>query len=336
MFFYPADTLQLYSIHSVYTFAAKKRIMFQIREEAFGPYTRIVAFDEKSGNGFSIVPARGATVLDITLNGVQVLDGYRTPEELSAAKWGKSALLFPFPNRLNHGRYEWQGRTYEFPINNAATENAIHGFIRDESFTVRASEAGDAFARLRCACTYDGRHEYYPFPLEFELECTIHHDARFELKAICTNQHSAPIPVGFGWHPYFKLAATADEHLLQLPGCEQVAINERMIPTGRRDSFNAFIVEEQVQDTFLDNCFALLEGEEALLTISDGQVRVAVSADAADCPFFQVFTPPHRESIALEPMSCNVDAFNNGEGLVILHPAERWEVGMLVAISKVR
>ena len=56
--------------------------------------------------------------------------------------------------------------------------------------------------------------------------------------------------------------------------------------------------------------------------------RIAVKANARQCPFFQVFTPPHGESIALEPMSCNVDAFNNGEGLVALEPGKEWKAKM--------
>ena len=53
-----------------------------------------------TGNGFSIVPAVGANVLDIQFSGQSILDGHGTPEELEAGKWGKSTVLFPFPNRL--------------------------------------------------------------------------------------------------------------------------------------------------------------------------------------------------------------------------------------------
>ena len=36
--------------------------------------------------------------------------------------------------------------------------------------------------------------------------------------------------------------------------------------------------------------------------------------------YVQVFIPPSRKSIAIEPMTCNINAFNNGEGLIILKP----------------
>ena len=50
-------------------------------------------------------------------------------------------------------------------------------------------------------------------------------------------------------------------------------------------------------------------------------------------PYFQVFTPPHRESVALEPMSCNVDAFNNRQGLIALEPDKEWKCKMEVVFK---
>ncbi|MEZ4982484.1 MAG: hypothetical protein R2769_13060 [Saprospiraceae bacterium] len=38
--------------------------------------------------------------------------------------------MIPYPNRIRDGKYEWKGNSYSFPINNAATQNSIHGFIR--------------------------------------------------------------------------------------------------------------------------------------------------------------------------------------------------------------
>ena len=38
--------------------------------------------------------------------------------------------------------------------------------------------------------------------------------------------------------------------------------------------------------------------------------------------FLQVYTPPHRKSIAIEPMTCAPDAFNNKDGLIVLGPFE--------------
>lgn len=308
--------------------------MYELKKEAFGKYTRFTLFNPANGNSFSVAPERGANVLDIRFSGQNILDGYTTPEELEAAKWGKSVLLFPFPNRLDRGKYEWLGRQYQFPLNNAATDNAIHGFVRDEAFEVEYVFLAKDHASILCSYTYEGERSYYPFPFMLEVEFMIHDNGTFTLETACKNLHDQAIPVGFGWHPYFRLADVADKHQLQLPACEMVAIHERMIPTGVRHVFDDFKRKKAVGKTALDNCFQCTKtaGSYKMVLEGDGR-RIAVKAGSRQFPFFQVFTPPHRESVALEPMSCNVDAFNNGQGLVVLQPEQEWKAKMEVRLE---
>lgn len=40
-----------------------------------------------------------------------------------------------------------------------------------------------------------------------------------------------------------------------------------------------------------------------------------------------IFTPPQRESIAIEPITSNINSFNNKEGLIILQPDETFSAG---------
>jgi aldose 1-epimerase len=304
--------------------------MYELTKTPFGPHTRFTLHNPLSNTGFSIVPGAGANVLEIHFNGQNILDGYNTPEELEAGKWGKSTVLFPFPNRLDGGKYQWNGKEYIFPINNAATGNAIHGFVREEAFEPEFVFLGQDLASFRCYFDYHGERDYYPFPFALELEFTIHDSGKFEVQVEVTNAHNDVIPVGFGWHPYFRLASRADLHQMQLPAAEMVAINDRMIPTGQRTPYSDFLQKKVVGETALDNCFIstktgnyqmVLEGEDQILK---------VKASASEFPFFQVFTPPHRESIALEPMSCNVDAFNNLDGLISLPADGVWNGKMSI------
>ncbi|MBC7777875.1 MAG: aldose 1-epimerase [Phycisphaerae bacterium] len=300
--------------------------MYELTKTPFGKHTRFELSNPLTGHAFSLVPAAGANVLDIQFRGQNILDGHTTPEELEAGKWGKSTILFPFPNRLDEGKYRWLGKEYQFPINNASTGNAIHGFVREEAFEVEYVFLAKNFASIRCYFDYVGDRPYYPFPFSLELEFSIHDTGKFELQVAVENLHHAPIPMGFGWHPYFRLANRADLHQLKLPPCEKVDINDRMIPTGGTTPFQAFQNLQKVEETFLDNCFksAKSSGHYQLTLEGEGQSLV-MKASAAEFPFFQVFTPPHRESIALEPMSCNVDVFNNQQGLVSLAPEEVWK-----------
>src|SRR5712691_5710938 len=37
-------------------------------------------------------------------------------------------ILFPFPNRIRAGRFTWEGKEYQLPLNDSTQKNAIHGF----------------------------------------------------------------------------------------------------------------------------------------------------------------------------------------------------------------
>jgi aldose 1-epimerase len=37
-------------------------------------------------------------------------------------------------------------------------------------------------------------------------------------------------------------------------------------------------------------------------------------------PYLQIYTPPHRKSIAIENLTSAPDSFNNGIGLLIIEP----------------
>lgn len=303
--------------------------MYELTKTPFGKHTRFDLHNPLTGHGFSIVPGAGANVLDIRFENKSVLDGYSSPEELEAGKWGKSTILFPFPNRLDKGQYKWLGKSYQFPINNAATGNAIHGFVREEAFEVEYVFLAKNFANIRCFFDYIGDREYYPFPFSLEIEFSIHDSGKFEVQVEVENLHHTPIPFGFGWHPYFRLTEAAERHSLQLPPCEKVSINERMIPTGGRSQVKEFQKLTVVEDTVLDNCFQSNKTSGSYQMVLEGDGRsLTMKAPVAQFPFFQVFTPPHRESIALEPMTCNVDVFNNKQGLVSLEPDTSWKAKM--------
>lgn len=308
--------------------------MYELVKSPFGKHTRYDLYSPVSGHRFSIVPAAGANVIDLQFAGKSVLDGYTTPQELEEGKWGKSTLLFPFPNRLNDGKYHWEGESYQFPINNAATGNAIHGFVREEAFEVEYVFLARDCASIRCFFDYPGDRDSYPFPFSMEVEFTLHDSGKFELLVEVHNLHHTPIPFGFGWHPYFRLTERADRHALQLPDCEKVHINERMIPNGERSPYRAFEKMTALGDTQLDTCFQATRSKGVYqLKLSAGQQKLRIKSPASQFPFFQVFTPPHRESVALEPMSCNVDAFNNLQGLVRLAPDKKWQARMAIEID---
>lgn len=305
--------------------------MYEIKKSLFGNFELYRVENTQTGNGFSIVPEIGGTILDIWFDGRSILDGYETPEELAEGKWGKSAILFPFPNRMRDGSYEWNGQTFAFPVNSAPTNNAIHGFVRHEVFTCEATQATEHVASLTIAFTYDGHLAWYPFPFTLKMTFRISDDQAFQTEVSVTNHHTASIPVGFGWHPYFRMTEKVTDTQLHIPVCEKVEIDDRMLPNGTTTIFDQFNEKKPIGDTFLDNCF-WANANYTLSIATDGR-QLSLKAPVQQFPYFQVFTPPHRTSVALEPMSCNVDAFNNKNGLVELGAGETWNGEFIILVG---
>jgi len=61
--------------------------------------------------------------------------------------------------------------------------------------------------------------------------------------------------------------------------------------------------------------------------------NLTLDFDTGSEPFLQIYTPEHRNSIALEPMTCVTDALNNGIGLEALDPRQTWEWSIIMRIQ---
>lgn len=308
--------------------------MFQHTIQPFGVFQKHIISSPDGAHRFAFVPGHGACLLELQLHGVQVLDGYDTPEAMIENKYGKNIVLYPFPNRLKNGVYHWQGKTYQFAVNNAATGNAIHGFGRDRPMQIARTDINAQGASITCVRHEPGDEAAYPFIFSFFITFSLYADGLFEMEMKMRNHSETPIPAGIGWHPYFTLADKVDEMSLQLPPCRKVEIDETMIPTGQLLPEERFIGLQPIGEQVIDNCFALSGEEtaaEVLLSGPRGRLRYRQEAGPGKFRFVQVFTPPHRHSIAVEPMSCNIDAFNNGMGLWNLEQGE--EAGAAVRLN---
>lgn len=267
--------------------------------------------------------------MSLSFDGTELLDGYESPEQLPAKAWNKSGWLLPFPNRLRDGRYEFEGKAYQFPINEAAKNNNLHGiFPLNYDFELRGADESQAGVWLKMGFSYLGELDYYPFPFDFEVIFSLSDGQRLEVGVSIKNLGAGNMPIGFGWHPYFRLQGMANDWQLQLPSCARVQMDDRQLPTGQRNKAVDFPPTSwtRIGSSNLDDCF-VLTGDEARAEVhlSDGTRQLTFWQDAKASPFFQLFVPPTRHCIAWEPMSCNVNAFQNGEGLRTLRPNESFQ-----------
>jgi aldose 1-epimerase len=298
--------------------------MYQHNTGTFGRFEKHSIFNPLTQTGFEIVPERGAVLLSATFKGYNVIEGYTDPADLEDLKWGKSIVLYPFPNRLDEGKYSFEGKTYQFPINSPATNNAIHGLGRDVAHRVSAVVLASNYASMTCTYEYNGDLPYYPFPFRFDIEFFISDGSNMEIKMHLENTGTGNLPAGIGWHPYFALADNVGDVSMQCPEIQWIDIDDRMLPTGTKRTFADFVTLKNIADTALDNGFYIHKQNEPFgITLSSaiGTLRYWQEIGQGKYNFVQIFAPPHRKSIALEPMTCNINAFNNGDGLQNLAPS---------------
>ena len=297
---------------------------FMHKTAPFGAYTLHTLEDAQGDNYLAFVPGFGSCVLELRLGGVSLLDGYKTAVEMEANRWAKNTVLFPFPNRLSDGAYSWDGNSYQFPINEPISGTALHGFGQDKPMQAYQFSVREAEATAECRYSDPGEQDYYPFPFRFFIHFTLRPGALDIAMRFC-NDGTTDLPVGLGWHPYFTLASRIDDMSMQMPDTDLVGVDERMIPTGKKYAYREFASLRRIGATVLDNCFAL-PGEEGRMEIllegPNGKMRYWQETGPGKCNWVQVFTPPDRQAIAIEPMTCSPDAFNNGEGLARLKPGE--------------
>ena len=84
-------------------------------------------------------------------------------------------MLFPFPNRIRDGRFTWDGRTYQLPLNDPAKKNAIHGFACRHPWRVvdHGADAQSAWVTVEFRGSLDAPECRDLWPADYELTLTI-------------------------------------------------------------------------------------------------------------------------------------------------------------------
>jgi aldose 1-epimerase len=243
-----------------------------------------------SGEQFELAAGRQRVAVVEVGGGIRewdgVLLGYGSDEMCSS---GRGQVLAPWPNRLDGGRYEWEGEELQLPVNEVSSGSAIHGLVRWASW--RAVEREPARVVLEHVLH---PQPGYPFTLRLRVEYRLH-ESGLTVRTEAENLGARTCPFGVGHHPYV------------------------FAPTGRVDDLA--LDGERVGDRQLDETRHRPGGWRV-------EVReVTIWADEA-WPWQQLFTGDlpdiRRRGLAVEPMTCPPQAFRTGEGVIRLEPGDRW------------
>lgn len=285
--------------------------------------------DLSSGTIIEVLPEHGALlhrfVVETAEGTHNLIDNYPTlahlNEEIHLSY--KSCKASPFVCRIPEGKYDWGGVSYEFN-KKFVDGSAIHGLISNKPFKITDAVANEheAFVSLK----YHYKKEDVGFPFEYicEVGYRLKGNQLLEISTRTTNLDAIDIPLADGWHPYFTLGGKVDDCHLQFASDSMLEFDEKLIPTGKFIHVPEFVNGRLLGDYFLDNCFQLKVSVTAAvcsLYHPTNHRKLTVFVDQG-YPFLQLYTPPHRNSIAIENLSGAPDCYNNGMGLTILEPGK--------------
>jgi aldose 1-epimerase len=257
---------------------------------------------------------------------------------------GGIPILFPFPNRISGGRYDWDGRDYQLPLNDSPPRNAIHGFAcRRPWRVVDHGDGAGAWVTGEFQGSRDAADCRDLWPADYRLRVTYRLSAgRLRIEAEVTNPDTKPLPFGLGYHPYFRLpfaaGGSADDSRVCVPARSFWVLDESL-PVGQVEPVDVvrdLNTPRRFADLKLDDVLTGLladaplspEGVCERATIASSGATLTVGCTAAFREMV-VFTPPHRHAVCVEPYTCVTDAINLQRrgidaGWRVLDPGDRW------------
>lgn len=284
----------------------------------------------RSGGYQAAITELGAGLRELTYAGKPLIRAY-LPDELPPA--GAGQLLAPWPNRIDRGRYDFGGVSYQLALSEPTTGNAIHGLTRWANWDKRSPAAGHPADRVALAHVLHGT-QGYPFCLELAITYQLDPGSGLEVTITASNAGSRPAPYGTGSHPYLIAGTQIDDCELQVAASQWLPADDRGIPSappqdiaGTRFDFRA---SRLIGDTKLDHALTGLARDEsgrAWARLTAGEMRLGLWAGPG-YDWLQVFTGDalapgeRRKALAIEPMTCPANSFVSGDGLLTLTPGD--------------
>ena len=245
-----------------------------------------------------IVPERGGIVTRVAIGGDEVF--YLDPTTLDTPKVrGGNPVLFPNPGPLADGTYQADGKPFKL---------GQHGFAREMPWQVVRTGGGAAELRLVADDTTRPK-----FPYEFDVRLIYKCSGNtFTVEQVWNNLGDKPMPLHFGFHPYFAVA-DADKSKVTISTDATRAYDN---VTKKEGPFTGFDLTVQEVDLHLIDH----KPKETIMT-RPGHRSLRISW-ADPYKWLVVWTLKGKDFVCVEPWTARANALNTGDGLVHVGPRE--------------
>lgn len=304
--------------------------MFIIENQNFGRIQKIILSNINNNERVEILPDYGGNINKLSLTKEKethtIIRGsadYDTFKD-NFNKFFAGAKITPFPNRVKHANYTFKGKKFELVPNEENTGHALHGLLYNKCFSVLRKEVTMNEAILELVYTDEGLFSGYPFQYQVNIFYKLNGNG-FTCTTTIKNCGNIEMPVGDGWHPYFTTGSKVDDLLVKVQSNKYLERDLMYIPTGKILENNDFSDFTKIGNKKFNDCFVLNDTTSVAETLifdkkKNLTINVWQQTGEQKYNFVQYYVPPSRTEIAVEPMTCAPDAFNNQLGLIYLKP----------------
>ncbi|HUU28343.1 MAG TPA: aldose 1-epimerase [archaeon] len=259
-----------------------------------------------------IAPHSGANLFSLVYDTQQLLYGPPSLDKLPGFRYG-TPVLYPAPNRVAKGVFTFEGRTFDFGINDK--DRFLHGLVHSVPWQYEIPEADQSGARVLTYLDFSpGSELYQKFGFNHRLSLAFALDKEgihFEYKV--QNRDSLTLPYGFALHPYFNFLGAREEAYLCVPAKAHMEAVDLM-PTGRLEELEGSPYDlrqpTQVAGLVLDEVYYGMTPEKsAFIEYRQAGIKVELAA-SPEFTHMVVYAQPQNPFFCVENQTCSTDAHN--------------------------
>jgi aldose 1-epimerase len=269
-----------------------------------------------------ILPQVGGSIGTWQVSGQEML---RTASEAGIAARDPYATagfpLVPYSNRIGRGRFEWGGKLMTLARNFPPEPHAIHGVGFERPWQVQARDGDSAVLRLT-----HRPDAGWPWAFDARQRITLTDDLLIlEFEAV--NLETQPVPLAFGFHPYFPRSGallTFHAQGVWRPGDDGLPC-EQVMPRGQFD----FSKGVSVENADIDHCFTGWNG--VAIIAWPGRAQALGITASRELSSAVVYIRRELDAFCFEPVAHMNNALNRSEpeaAMPVIAPGESFEASI--------
>ena len=259
-------------------------------------------------------------------------------------------LLHPWANRLGGATYRAAGRSVELDLGSPLLQLeehglAIHGVVgprlpwrvseqratQDGAVLAARLEYGECGAFPKGNLVSPATEDLlaaFPYPHALVQEVTL--DAGgLTVTTSLTPAGDGAVPIAFGYHPYLRLPGLDREGWrVELPAMRRLLQDERQVPSGEEEAFAG--LAGPLDRDYDDGFAGLADGVRFALEAGGRRIEVRF---LEGYPYGQVFAPPGKDFVCIEPMTAPANALQSGDGLRLAEPGATFQAAFRISVT---